>query len=142
MGLPTLQVKSGSGSCNEIWIFHPFSKAVEKTWSCFALDTEHQYWTVTVQYLCRVKKNSMTSNVLPLHFTLARPAQAKIQMLATFSQIVTILLKSLLKSLGLYMSLVECLFLIDVNPENHMFLRPKVLTNKLHTEYLSRCSRN
>ena len=33
---------------------------------------------------------------------LARPAQAKIQMLTTSSQIVTILLKSLLKSLRLY----------------------------------------
>ena len=35
--------------------------------------TEHQYWTVTVQYLCRVKKISMTSNDLPLHFA---PSQA------------------------------------------------------------------
>ena len=33
---------------------------------------------------------------------LARPAQAKIQMLTTSSRIVTILLKSVLKSLGLY----------------------------------------
>ena len=48
--LSTLQVKSGSGSCNEIWILRPFSKAAEKTWSCFSLDTEQQYWTVTVQY--------------------------------------------------------------------------------------------
>ena len=40
----------------------------------------------------------MASNALPL----ARPAQAKIQMLTTSSWIVTILLKSLLKSLGLY----------------------------------------
>ena len=39
-------------------------KDAEKT---FALDTEHP-WTVTVQYLCRVKKISMTSNVLPLKF--------------------------------------------------------------------------
>ena len=35
---------------------------------------------------------------------LVRPAQAKIQMLTTSSWIVTILLKSLLKSLGLYLS--------------------------------------
>ena len=25
-----------------------FTKAAEKTWSCFALDTEQWYWTVTV----------------------------------------------------------------------------------------------
>ena len=54
--LTTLQVKSQSNRCNEIEILRPFSKATEKTWSCFALNTEHQYWTVTVQYLCRVKK--------------------------------------------------------------------------------------
>ena len=36
---------------------------------------------------------------------LARPAQAKIQMLTTSSRIVTILLKALLKSLGLYKKL-------------------------------------
>ena len=42
----------------------PFSKAAEKTQSCFALDTEQWYWPVTVQSLCRVKKISMTSNVL------------------------------------------------------------------------------
>ena len=67
--LATIQVKSGSGSCNEIWILRPFSKAAEKTWSCFSLDTEQQYWTVTVQYFCKkVKKIWMTSNVLPLHF--------------------------------------------------------------------------
>ena len=71
--LATLQVKSKSGSCNEIWILRPFSKAAEKTRSCFALHTEHQYWTVTVQCLCRVKKISMTSNFLPLHFA---PSQA------------------------------------------------------------------
>ena len=53
----------------EIWIFAPIQQGTEKTWSCFALDTEHQYWAVTVQYLCRVKKISITSNVLPLHFT-------------------------------------------------------------------------
>ena len=54
--------------CKEIWIFVPIQQGTEKTWSCFALDTEHQYWAVTVQYLCRVKKISMTSNVLPLYF--------------------------------------------------------------------------
>ena len=48
--LATFQVKSGSRSCNEIWILRPFSKTAEKTWSCFSLDTEQQYWTVTVQY--------------------------------------------------------------------------------------------
>ena len=45
-----------------------FSNTAEKTRPCFALDTEHQYWTVTVQYMCRVKKISMTSNVLLLQF--------------------------------------------------------------------------
>ena len=35
------------------------------------LSSEHPYWTV--QYLCRVKIISMTSNVLPLHFA---PTQA------------------------------------------------------------------
>ena len=48
--LATLQVKSESVSCNETWILCQFSKAAEKTWSCFALDTVQQYWTVTVQY--------------------------------------------------------------------------------------------
>ena len=91
--LATLQVKSQSGSCNEIWILRPFSKAAGKTWARFALDTEHQYWTVAVQYLCRVKKISMTSNVLPYTLPLARPAQTKIQMLTTSSRIVTILVK-------------------------------------------------
>ena len=50
-----------------------FSKALRKLELFFALNTEYQYWTVRVQYLCRVKKNSMTSNVLPLHFS---PSQA------------------------------------------------------------------
>ena len=36
--LATLQFKSGSGSCNEIWTLRPFSKAAENTWSCFSLD--------------------------------------------------------------------------------------------------------
>ena len=67
--LAPLQVKSRSGTCNEIWILLPFRKAAEKTWSCFALDTEHQYWAVTVQYLWRANKISMTSNALPLHFS-------------------------------------------------------------------------
>ena len=34
----------------EIWIFAPIQQGTEKTWSCFALNTEHQYWTVTVQF--------------------------------------------------------------------------------------------
>ena len=56
------------------------------------LDTELQYWAVTVQYLCRVKKISMTSNVLPLHFfPLARPAQAKIQNLTVICCIVKLI---------------------------------------------------
>jgi hypothetical protein len=53
----------------EIWIFGPIQQGTEKTWSCFPWDTEQQYWAVTVQYLFRVKKISMTSNVLPLHFS-------------------------------------------------------------------------
>ena len=44
------------------------SKAAENTQSCFALDTEHKYWTVGVQSLWRVKKILMTSNIFPLHF--------------------------------------------------------------------------
>ena len=52
-------------------------KAAEKTLSCFALDTEHQYWTVTVQYLCRVKKISMTSNVLPLQFATSQASSSQ-----------------------------------------------------------------
>jgi hypothetical protein len=51
--------------------------------------------TVTGAVLKKAKKISMASNVLPLHFT-------KNQMSTTSSLIVTILLKSLLKSLGLY----------------------------------------
>ena len=57
----------------EIWIFAPIQQGTEKTWSCFALDTAHQRWAVTVQYLCRIKKISMTISVLPLHFS---PSQA------------------------------------------------------------------
>ena len=75
--LATIQVKSRSCSCNEIWILRPFSKAAEKTWSCFVLDTEQQYWTVTVQYLCRVKQISMTSNVLSLHFALSQASSSQ-----------------------------------------------------------------
>ena len=85
--LAILQVKSQSGSCNEIWILRPFSKAAEKTRSCFALDTEHQYCTVTVQYLCsgraqpdwtyefpdQTRPDTQICNVLPLHFV---PSQA------------------------------------------------------------------
>ena len=55
--LLTLQVKSGSGSCNKIWILCPFCKAAEKTWSCFSLDTEQQYWTVTVHSIEKSKEN-------------------------------------------------------------------------------------
>ena len=51
--------------------------------------------TVTGAVLKKAKKISMASNVLPLHFT-------KNEMSTTSSLIVTILLKSLLKSLGLY----------------------------------------
>ena len=36
-------------------------------------DTEHQYLAVTVQYLCRVEKILMRSNVLLLYFS---PSQA------------------------------------------------------------------
>ena len=43
---------------------------------------------------------------------LARPAQAKIQILTTSSRIVTILLKSLLKSLGLYWIRTNMRFII------------------------------
>ena len=41
---------------------------------------------------------------------LARPAQARIQILTTYSWIVTILLKSLLKSLGLYLKIIKFMF--------------------------------
>ena len=58
----TLHVKSQSSSCNEIWILRLFSNVAEKTRSCFSLDTEQWYWTVTVQSLCRVKKISMTKS--------------------------------------------------------------------------------
>ena len=61
-------MKSLCNTVKEISNFAPIQQGTEKTWSCFALDTEHQYCAVTVQYLCRVKKISMTSNVLPLHF--------------------------------------------------------------------------
>ena len=55
-------------------------------------------------------------------YVLARQAQAKIQMLTTSSQIVTILLKSFLKSLGLYLlflpvQLNVCLGLYQTNFE-------------------------
>ena len=61
------------------------------------------YWATILDcdsaVLKKVKKISMASNVLPLHFAPSQAtAQAKIQMLATSSWIV----KILLKSLGLY----------------------------------------
>jgi hypothetical protein len=71
----------------------------EKTRSCFALATEHQYWTVTVQSLCRVKKILMTSNVLPLHFAPSQASSSQNSNVENFCRIVTILLKSL----GLYL---------------------------------------
>ena len=67
---------------SKIWL-KP-SKAAEKTfitWSCFVLNTEQWYWTVTVQYLCRVKKSSMTIMFCLYTLPLVRPAQAQIQML-------------------------------------------------------------
>ena len=66
--VPLHEIISLHSYLKEIWIFAPIQQGPEKTWSCFALNTEQQYWTVTVQYLCRVKKMSMTSKVLP--FTL------------------------------------------------------------------------
>ena len=75
--LATLQVKSWYGCCNKIWILCPFSKVAEKTRSCFALNAEHQYWTVTVLYLYRAKKISMTSNVLPLHFATSKASSSQ-----------------------------------------------------------------
>ena len=47
-------------------------KAAEKTLSCFALDTEHQYWTVK-----KVKKISMASNVLPLQFATSQASSSQ-----------------------------------------------------------------
>ena len=49
-----------------------------------------------------VKKISMTSNVLPLHFALARPAQAKIQMLTTRWRVIRSNLLSLIIFFLLY----------------------------------------
>ena len=79
----------------------PFSKDNEKTsiarfsQSCFALDQ---------RYIELRKKTLIINNQQCFAFTLlVRPTQAKIQMLTTSSRIVTILLKFLLKSLGLYL---------------------------------------
>ena len=66
--VPFHEITSQYSQFKEILIFAPIQQGTEKTWSCFAFDTEHQYWAVTVQYLCRVKKISMPSNVLPLQF--------------------------------------------------------------------------
>ena len=41
----------------------------------FCMSVEQWYWPVTVQSPCRVKKISMNSNVLPLHFA---PSQASL----------------------------------------------------------------
>ena len=70
----------------------PFSKAAEKTWSCFSLDTEQQYWTVTV--LKKVNLLSMTSNVLPLHFAY-RQASSRSNLLSLIKFFRLYLLKSL-----------------------------------------------
>ena len=97
--LMTLQVKSWSGSCNEIWILYPFSKAAEKTWIMFCFG----YWALILDCDSAVTKKSgekiqwlamFCFSTLPL----ARPAQAKVQMLTTSSWSISILLKSLLKS--------------------------------------------
>ena len=49
-------------------------------------------WTLrTNTELCRVKKISMTSNVLPYTLPLARPAQAKIQMFTAICSIVKLI---------------------------------------------------
>ena len=75
--------------CNEIWTLLPFSKTVEKTWSCFSLDTAR------VQYWKKQRKFQWLEMFCLYTLPLARPAQAKIQMLTTSSWIATILLKSL-----------------------------------------------
>ena len=77
----------------EILIFSLIQQGTEKNCSCFALNTEQQcwtvqYWTVTVQYLCWVKKNQWLAMFCLYTLPLARPAQAKVQMLTTSSCIV------------------------------------------------------
>ena len=54
-----------TASLNKFDFFAPIQQGTEKNLSCFALNAEQQYWIV--QYLCIVKKISMTSNDLPLH---------------------------------------------------------------------------
>ena len=63
----------------------PFSKAAEKTQSCFALDTEQWYWPVTVQSLWRVKKVSLTSNVLPIHFDPSQSSSSQVDSYLQYS---------------------------------------------------------
>ena len=108
--LATLQFKSWSGSCNEIWILCPFSKAAEKTRPCFALE----YWAMILDFVSAVSvqcKENFNFYVLIYTLPLARPAQVKIQMLTTSTRIVTILLKSLLKSSDFTVAVSNCFIL-------------------------------
>ena len=63
-----------------------------KAWSCFSLDTEKQYWTVTVQYWKKWIKFQWLAIFCLYTLPLARPAQVKIQMITTSSWTVKILL--------------------------------------------------
>ena len=58
-GVPFHRITSQySWIIKEIWIFAPIQQGTEKTWSWFALNTEDQYWTVTVQYPCVQSKEN------------------------------------------------------------------------------------
>ena len=59
-----------------------------------------------MHYLCKVKKISMTSNVLPLHFA-PRPAYAKVQTLTTSSCIVKSITWNLVNLSHLYSFIAE-----------------------------------
>ena len=73
--LATLQFKSWSGSCNEIWILCPFSKAAEKTRPCFALE----YWAMILDFVsavsvqCSAVQRKILFLCFDLHFA---PSQA------------------------------------------------------------------
>ena len=73
----------------------------------------------------------MTSIVLPLHFALnPRPDQAKVQRLTTPRRTVTILLKSLIKSLALYlmMEIIEITVCVPFMVKPHAVIAKKHVT--------------
>ena len=104
--LVTLQVKSWSGSCNEKNFSHSARLLRELDhvllW-ILSTDTGLRQCSICAEWREFQWLAMFSLYTLPL----ARHTSVKIQMLTTSSRIVTILLKSLLKSLGLYLKITK-----------------------------------